>query len=212
MWLGILLKRFHVFFAMIVYGEKFVDVKIRYYIEYATYLGKRGAVDRALHYCNKALELDTDNFYALLGLVTAFVQKKEFDIALQYGNRALSSETKNVPGYSRETLDLLLAVIYEISGSSGFVEETMNRLTARCDGDLASVHAQLGRIYFDLGIYRKAEDHYEEVMKMYPTDSAPYYNLARVYLARQTLMTALEFAEDRRKKRAILRQLSTLGI
>jgi tetratricopeptide (TPR) repeat protein len=102
MWLRAFFKLFHVFFGMIIYGEKFDNVKIVYYMEQARYFGSRGAVEKAVHYCNKALELDTENFYALAGLATASVQKQEFHLALEYANKA-------VPKTSRDLLERRLS-------------------------------------------------------------------------------------------------------
>ena len=209
---------FVVLFLKLLHGESFTNVRAIYYLEQAKYFGRRGVVHKAIQYCTETLKLDVDNFYALAGLATASVQKKDYRLALDYANKAILSSTKNVSVTSREQLHVLLAVVSEMMGKSDSLKSATDRIAALHDGDFAAVYARLGRAYFDFGIHERARHYYEEVRMIYPNKSAPYYNLARVYIsegdvemAKQELMKALNLAEDGKKRKQVLRQLELIG-
>jgi tetratricopeptide (TPR) repeat protein len=110
-----------------------------------------------------------------------------------------------------------LAVTFEMLGKSSSAKTVIDRIAALYDGDPSPIYAQLGLTYFGLGMYERAEHYYEEVATICPDESASYYNLARVYfaqhkpeLAKQKLLRALELAEDKNKKREVLRQLQRI--
>jgi tetratricopeptide (TPR) repeat protein len=211
-------KAFWELCMMMLYGERLVYAKIVYYLDRGEYFAEKGVLDRAIADFSRVLDLEHDNFYANLGLAGVFCHKRKFREALDYTSRALSTGDAKVQKSARQMADLLLVVIYEMLGEYGSAEPIVYRIADQCKGDMASVYAQLGRAYFDLGIYDRAELYYGKVVTLCPIESAPHYNLARIYLctgdfakAKQELRRALELAEDVKKKKAILHQLSRVN-
>ncbi len=220
-----LLEPFLGYVMRLVQGKTFVDAKVLYYVERARFFGGKENLERAIRYLDRAMNLNPDNYYANFGLAYAYCQKKEFNRALDYADKAASSHTEGVSRASREMLDLVSLVIFEMVGKSVSSQTVVARLARQNDSDLGYVYSRVGFLFADLGIREKseqwcerAEQWYENAITLDPRQSAYYYNLARVYSveskfekAKEKLMMALELAEDAKKKRAVLYELSRIN-
>lgn len=210
-------RLFYVSIAMLIYGEKFVNVKLEYFFERARQFGAVGSPDKAIEYLNKALKLDPDHFYANAGLALAHSQRKDFRLALLYANKAVQSFTKNVKQSSIEALDSLMVVILEMLGDSNSVKRIIDKIAKYSNNDLGQAYDRVARMYFELGIYDKAEQYCENITKLHPNDADALRKLAWTYfavekfqLAEQTLRIALELTNNKKKQHELFSELKKM--
>ena len=217
MYWGMFLTPFLRFVDGLTYGETLANAKVIYFVEKAVYFGRKGDVERAIRYLDRAVNLNADSFYANSAFAIAYCQKKEFDRALGYANKAALSHTEGVSRSFREMLDVVSLVIFEMVGDNKSSQTFVERVAGQHDGDLGYVYTQVGLFFASLGIYEKAEPWYEKAITFDPKQCAFYYYLARAYagerkfeLAKKKLTLSLELAESKKWKRAVLRELGRI--
>jgi tetratricopeptide (TPR) repeat protein len=193
-------------------------MKILYYMDVASHYGRRGATDTAIGYSSRALGLDSDNFYALLGLTVAFVKKKDFHVALLYGNRALSSTTTNVRTSARETLDVLMAVTLDMLGESESAKQFVQSIASRHEGERTPAYNMIANTFYELGLYEKARAYCREAIMLHPEQSALYWHLGSVYYAEGCLdrakaefARAVDLAENQKCKHLYEKEIRKLS-
>jgi Flp pilus assembly protein TadD len=128
-----------------------------------------------------ALVVDPNRDYVLNNLGYSYLLQDRADQAVAYFQKAVALDVQN--GRYRNNLGLALA-------RSGDHEAAFEAFKA--NGDEASAHRNLARLYFRDGLYQKANDHFAQAAVLKPADVdlgkglAAARNLARIHAERQS--------------------------
>ncbi len=193
-------------------GEKFSDIKSMCLIEHANYLHDKKDIEKAIEYYNKALRLDSNNYYAYGGLTAAFIEKRLFSEALEYYNKAMTIKKPDI-------LMLILGVIiYESLGESALSKEALNNALKFFDNNLAALYNHLAYTYFNFNMNEKTEFYCKEAIKIDPKEAGLHNNLAKVYLAqgkfheaKDEFQKVLEFTSDKKYKRYAIENIKKIN-
>lgn len=202
--LGLALKLIYRFCMMLFVGETFRDIRIACLLECGNHFHDKNK-EMAISYYNKALKLDSSNYYANVSLGMALVEKKLFREALHFVEKAVLIKKSDMLAIT------LTVVAHEALGEDEQAQKVLNELMSLFDGDKAAIEAaiydQLSYVYYKLGMFGKAEHYTKEALKIYPTNPGPHYNLANIYfaqgnteMARDEYCKVLELATDKRDR------------
>lgn len=172
------------FLFMFLEGEKLRDIKSKCLVIYGNYLHREKEIDKAITCYSKAVNLNPNNFYAHGGLTWAFIQKHMFQEAQEYCTKAINlRNSKGILSPTTVLIKLHQIIIYESLGQNTLANETIEQIQPFFDNSLAAIHDRLGRTYFEVGMFRQAEDHGKRAIDIDPDSARLYHNLARVYWA-----------------------------
>jgi tetratricopeptide (TPR) repeat protein len=185
---------------MFLVGEPAKNIRSMCFVAYANYLNENGNDDnKALHYYNKALDLNL-NYYAYGGLATILFKKKQFQDALTLCNKA-DSIKQNI------LIDILLFIGHRAMGDIRASEIMLERINNFFNNDKAVAFDRIANSYFLLKMYQEAETYAKAAVQILPKEAGIHYNLAQVYVAQQRLLDArreleavLQLAIDSRLK------------
>lgn len=121
------------------------------------------SIDRAIEYCNKALEIDPEQAEGYHVLAMAYRLKYAYETAVDYDHRAIEIR----PGYIRAYFTLGLAYIYLCQYKNA------HELFQKCLDLYDQYHEAwrgIGRIYFDQEQYKKANQYFEKAYKIRSKD------------------------------------------
>ena len=172
-------------FYMFWHGEKFKDIKSICLVEYGNYLHDKKNIDEAIKYYDKALSLNSNNYYAYAGLAAAFLGKRQFIQALEYCNKAKSIKSDIL-------INLLLIVIYESLGEKELHREALQKATGFFNNNLAAFYNRLAYTYLQLNMHNEAEHYCREALKICPNEAGLHNNLAKIYLSQENFQEARE--------------------
>lgn len=196
---------------MFIEGEKFSNIRSMCLIEYANYLHDKKDIEKAIVHYNKALELDSNNYYAYGGLTAAFIEKRLFRVALEHYNKALAIKKSDFLMY------ILGVIIYESLGESVLAKEASDNALKFFNNNLAALYNHLSYTYFNFNIKEKAEFYCKEAIKIDPSEAGLHNNLAKIYLAEEKFYEAkdefqkvLELTSDRSYKRYAIENIKKI--
>ena len=205
-------------YHMLMMGEKFSDIKVRYYVEFAHYFYERKDLDRARLYYEKATDIDPDNFNVQAGLAELYIAKQLYHDALYQAQKALANSTKSVPSTLRATGDLTLAIIYEALGEIQLADEAFKRVLSFTGGNLEHAYYHLSQRYLHFGNYSRAEHYCKEALKTRPDAIYLHDDLARIYWrqnklldARKEFETILQLTSNRKSRKYATRAVEHLN-
>lgn len=139
--------------------------------------------DDAIQQCHEVLKIDKENQAALTMAGFAYMQKEEWDKALEMYEKEI--EIYSVAGMTFENKYLEEAyfnagVIYWKLGDLDKAIYNVNRaaLIRRADAD---VFFFLGRLYYEKGLLANAEENFQKAIRFVPNYYDAHIGLARVY-------------------------------
>lgn len=200
------------FYHMFWYGEKFNEIISVCLVDYANYLHDKKDIKKAIEYYNKALSLDSNNYYAYGGLTAAFIEKRLFKEALEYYNKAITIKKPDI------LMCILLVIIYESLGESILAREALDNALKFFDNNLAALYNHLAYTYFNFDMNEKAEFYCKEAIKIVPNEAGLHNNLAKIYLAhekfyeaREEFQKVLELTSDRSYKKYAIENIKKIN-
>jgi tetratricopeptide (TPR) repeat protein len=189
-------------FMMLFEGERFKVIKVAYLVDVGNYFHVKKNVDKTIRYYQKALRVDPEDYYANIGLAGALVLNKSFKESLDFFKKANSLKKPDIV-----TLTLMF-VTYQALGEEKLQEEKLKDIKIFFNNSEAAAYERLAYTFFDLGMYDEAEYYLKEILKNYPNEGGPYYNLGKVHFtqekfeeAREEFQKALKLAIGRDEKR-----------
>ena len=183
------------FFFMFLDGRKLRDIKSMCLVVYGNYLHREKEIDKSITCYSKAVNLNPNNFYAYGGLTWAYIQKHMFQEAQEYCMKAIKlRNSKGILSPYTVRIKLHQIIIYESLGQITLANETIEQIQPFFDNNLAAIHDLLERTYFEIGMFRQAEDHGKKAIDIDPDSARLHHNLARVYWAQSNYeMARIEF-------------------
>lgn len=207
--LSVILKIIERLFIMLMAGERFSDIRSMCLVEYANYLHDKKDIEKAIVYYNRAISLNSNNYYAYGGLAAAQIEKGLSKQALESCNKAISIKPS-------VTLLILQSVIYKYLGEI-LLAEVAKQKTIEFFRDYFEAYNQLALTYFKYGMYEEAEYYCKEVIKLNPNDAGIYFHLAKIYSskkqyqsAKDALKKVLELTSDKRYKKYVNKELERI--
>lgn len=187
---------------MLFEGERFKTIKLAYLVDVGNYFHAKKNVDKTIRYYQKALRVDPEDYYANIGLAGALVLKRSFRESLDFFKKANALKK---PGIMTLTL---MFVVYQALGEEKLQKEVLKDIKKFFINSEAAAYERLAYTFFDLGMYDEAEYYLKEILRNYPNEGGPYYNLGKVYFAqdkfeeaREEFQKALKLAIGRDEKR-----------
>ncbi len=144
------------------------------YVSRGVSWAEKGQWDRAIQDLQKAHALDPANAEVLIDLCLAYTEKKDFENALLYGQRAV--EFSRVKAGAYHALGLALEGLGENSKAESAYKEGIAK-----DPSNADLYLTLGNLYGKQKDFDRALAAYEEVVRLSPKNNFAYSNIAYVY-------------------------------
>jgi len=170
---------------MFLTGEKFKNIKSMCFVQYAKYLRNKKDIEDAIIYYKRALNLNSDNYYAYWGVTVSLMEKGLFNEAIDTCNKAISIK-------SNTRLFSLQSIIYKALGESGLAEEAFQKACKYFDNKLDVAYDLLARTCYHLNMHDAAEYYIKESLAINPNEAGIHYNLACIYLKKHQNQLAEE--------------------
>ncbi len=163
-------------------------------------MGFEGCYDAAIHYFEKALNINPQNTQALLGLGEVYYHKAEVEDSLENYLEVVRIDPENVQGYVG--VGKCYRTIFEETGDPSFLLHAMIHYQKAIPFDAENVSARIGlaRCYFAQKRYRRAAIEFEEAKNLAPENAdvrrdlgVSYIELGRFDEAETELKKAVEF-------------------
>lgn len=173
-----------VIFSMLMTGNKISKIKSRCLLEYAKYLyDRKNSDEKAILFYKKAINLDSNNYYAYGSLATALLRKNQVEQALVYCKKANTIK----PGV---TVNMLLFVIYDVLGERNSSEEVLHKILEYYENNLVTAYDRLAFTFYSVNMFQKAEYYCNEALKIYPNAASLHHKRARILLAQDKFTDA----------------------
>ncbi len=165
--------------------------------DYHTYLGdvylEVSLFDQAQQAYENALEVDSNQIFAVNGMGMAYMYLAEYDKAETYILKSIEIYELNNSVFEKSTdgvdLYITLGRLYERMGEYDKAEETFNR-AMEIDENEPGVYTQLGNLYFVKKEYDKSIEYINKAIELGPKELWAHITLARIYLAQDDLENA----------------------
>lgn len=124
-------------------------------------------LDEAIALYNRALAIDSTDFNALNGLVNVYSIQKQFDLAHQRVDQALSGQPNN-PSWH-----YLKAQVYKIEHNASGAEREFHR-ALEIDPNYLAAYSALGELFGNLNRRDEAIAEYRKILERNPDDAVTY--------------------------------------
>jgi len=193
--LGLTYRVWDMFFV----GEKLKQIKVACLVDYASYHYKKKNFRRAIESYKKALLLDSNDYYANIGLACTLVANKSFEESLAPFEKAVSIRKSDIRALP------WLFVGYEALGKKDLARKFLEEIVQYLGNNEAAAHDAIANTYFTLDILTEAEQHSKKALEISPNKGGLHYNLGKIYFAQQKtreakveFQRAIELAKERR--------------
>ena len=121
-----------------------------------------------------------------IGLAGALVLNKSFRESLDFFKKANSLKKPDIVTLS------LMFVVYQALGEDKLQKVVLKDIKNFFNNSEAAAYERLAYTFFDLNMYDEAEYYLKEILRNYPNEGGPYYNLGKVYFAQDKFEEARE--------------------
>lgn len=171
---------------MFFVGEKFKTIRLACLVDCGNYFHEKKRIDTATMYYQKALNVDPNDYYANIGLAGALVMNKSFRKSLDFFKKANSLKKPDIL-----TLTLMF-VAYKALGEENLQKVMFKEMKNFFDNNEVPAYDCIANTFFELGMYDEAEYYIKKILGRYSNKAGPYYNLGKIYFARDKFKEAQE--------------------
>ncbi|MFA5261355.1 MAG: tetratricopeptide repeat protein, partial [Candidatus Omnitrophota bacterium] len=140
------------------------------------HLNKYQQYDKAVNYCQQALELEKSSYELNEYLGLAYLRLGDYHASVESLSRALQLSDKS--GQAQFYLWLAKGHQAEEEGNVSLAADFFEQALLSRGRDI-EVHYKLGNLYFSMADYRKAYDHFRRVIDLQPDKANAYFFAGR---------------------------------
>ncbi|MBW2220805.1 MAG: tetratricopeptide repeat protein, partial [Deltaproteobacteria bacterium] len=154
-----------------------------YYFTEAQLHRKKGAVDKAIFYQKKALEIDPDSLYLQKELAFFYLQQKDHRRALEVVQSIIRKDPDNLEGL------IMFGRIKQALKQTEDAKVAFHKVIAK-DPNQKSIYVLLGSLYMEENDFANARQIYQQLVDTFPDSYIGHYFLGKIFLEQGNLKGA----------------------